>query len=406
MEQNKNDMTQMDKRAEDGWKQMHQTLLQHGLSKEATRPGASSKKRNVFLFIAACALFFLIFTSPFLLNDMSYFSFNKNKYTQNFILKKPATASPSKSEISFKSAPSTVIAAQQKILIHQKINDAYSELNNENTSQSFRKEKKHLLQEYPIERNYNVTIPVSDNVIDTTIEIQKKIPFQKKPANSFSKKVQLFAGAGINISAGNNFSHLFKFNNFNIHPSVTVIIPLTPKLAIHTGLSAFSTIHVKMMSAREKELVNNISTNVYYNINTTSIIKASYFDIPLTLHYSINKNWSLGTGVQLSKLYKVSIKEEKESFGYNNMLYSASVAQYNTTPMAARAVFQKKVAIKKAEPRFVAEANLHQGHFLFSAGYYYSLENSIILQDGYNSSHHYRNEYFKLGIQYRLNVEK
>ena len=177
---------------------------------------------------------------------------------------------------------------------------------------------------------------------------------------------------------------------------------LTKKLNLHAGLSAFSTIHGKEVSAEAKELVNNLNTNVYYSINTTSIIKASYFDLPITLHYSINKRWSVGSGVQLSKLYKVSIKEEKESFDYNNTLYSASVAQYTATPVAASAAFQKKVEIKKIEPRFVAEANLQQGHFLFSAGYYYSLNKSIILKDSYNSSRQYRNEYFKLGIQYRI----
>ncbi len=333
----------------------------------------------------------------------TYFPSNNRANTQSPSLKKPVTESLFKSKIPSENSPSTAMAFQQKLLIHQKINDAFLQFNKENFVQSFPNEKKYLLQKFSMERTYQAIIPKSDNLIDTTIEIEKTIPFQKKPINSFSKKVQLFAGAGINIPGGNDYSHPFNFNDFNIHPSITVIIPVAHKLSIHTGLSAFSTIHGKKVSAREKELVNNLNTNVYYNINTTSIIKASYFDVPLTLHYSINKNWSVGSGVQLSKLYKVSIKEEKESFGYNNVLYSATVAQYNTTPMAARAAFQKKVAIKKSEPRFVAEANFHQGHFLFSAGYYYSLEKSIILKDGYNSSHQYHNEYFKLGIQYRVN---
>ena len=151
----------------------------------------------------------------------------------------------------------------------------------------------------------------------------------------------------------------------NVQPGITVIFPLSSKLSLHCGLWAFSTIHGKEVISKEKELVNNFASNVYYNINTTSIIKASYFDVPLTLHYSINKNWSVGCGVQLSKLYKVSITEEKESFDYNNTLSSASVAQYNRTPMAAAAVFQKKVEIKKFEPRFVAEANFEQHRFLF-----------------------------------------
>ena len=141
---------------------------------------------------------------------------------------------------------------------------------------------------------------------------------------------------------------------------------------------------------------------MYYNIKTTSIIKASYFDLPVTLNYSINKNWSVGSGLQLSRLYKVKIKEEKESFDYNNTLYSATVDQYSASPMIARAAFQKKLEIKKMEPRFILETNLQQGSFLFSAGFFYSLDKSIILNDGYNSSHQYRNEYFKLGIQYRI----
>jgi len=92
----------------------------------------------------------------------------------------------------------------------------------------------------------------------------------------------------------------------------------------------------------------------------------------------------------------------KESYDYNNTLYSATVDRYNASPMIARAAFQKKIEIKKMEPRLMIETNLQQGPFLFSAGYYYSLDKSIILKDGYNSSHQYRNEYFKLGVQYRI----
>jgi hypothetical protein len=124
--------------------------------------------------------------------------------------------------------------------------------------------------------------------------------------------------------------------------------------------------------------------------------------LPVTLHYSINSSWSVGSGLQLSRLNKVKIKEEKESFGYNNTLYAATVDQYNASLMIARAAFQKKLEIKKIDPRFILETNFEKGSFLFSAGYYYSLDKTIILKDGYNSSHQYRNEYFKLGVQYRI----
>lgn len=392
----------MQQLAEAGWKQMHETLLQQGLSSGETTFAGSAKKRNLLLLIAACVFFFLIFTYPFILNDSSFFSYYQKPDSQNPFLKKAVTETISKDKNSFEDDEPLVLTSQQKHLIHQEMNAAFLKSQKENFGWFFQKGKKYLLQKFSNKQASQIEIPGSYHTVDTTIKIEKTISLQKPAGNSFSKKIKLFAGIGVNVPVGGKYAHLFDVNDFNIHPSVTVIIPLTQKLNLHAGIFAFSTIHGKEVSAEEKELVNNINSNVYYNINTTSIIKASYFDLPITLHYSINKNWSVGSGVQLSKLYKVSIKEEKESFDYNNTLYAASVAQYTATPVAASAAFQKNVEIKKIEPRFVAEANLQQGHFLFSAGYYYSLDKSIILKDSYNSSRQYRNEYFKLGIQYRI----
>src|SRR6185437_928984 len=402
MEANKNHINEMQQLAEAGWKQMHETLLQHGLSSGETTFTGSEKKRNLLLLIAACVFFFLIFTYPFILNDSSNFPYHQKSDFQNRLLKNAVTKTISEDKSSFEDDEPPVLTAQQKHLIHQEMNAAFLKSQKENSGWFFQKEKKYLLQKFSNKQASQIEIPGSYHTVDTTIKIEKTILLQKPPGSSFSKKIKFFAGIGVNGPAGGKYAHLFDANDFNIHPSVTIIIPLTQKLNIHTGLSAFSTVHGKEVSAKEKEIVNNINSNVYYNINTTSIIKASYFDLPITLHYSINKNWSAGSGIQLSKLYKVSIKEEKESFDYNNTLYSASVAQYTTTPVAASAAFQKKVEIKKIEPRFVAEANLQQGHFLFSAGYYYSPDKSIILKDSYNSIRQYRNEYFKLGIQYRI----
>lgn len=403
MEENINHIDDMQKLADEGWKQMHETLRQHGLTSTEPVIPASSKKRNISLLIAACIFFFLIFTYPYILNHNSYVSSNLKAKTGNSFSKKSGTETKTDNSVSFEENESPSLTSQQKHLIRQKINEVFLESQKEYFGQSFQNEKKILLQKFSIEKIHQIEVSPSDSPINSAIKIEKTIPAQKKPGNTFSKRVKLFAGASANISSiGKTNGHLFDFKDLNIHPSVTLIIPLTKKLNLHTGLSAFSTIRGREVSAKEKELVTNLNSNVSYNIKTTSIIKASYFDLPVTLHYSINKNWSVGSGIQLSKLYKVNIKEEKESFDYNNTLYSATVAQYNASPMIARAAFQKKLEIKKIEPRFVAETNLYQGNFLFSAGFFYSLDKSIILKDGYNSSHQYRNEYFKLGVQYRI----
>ena len=199
----------------------------------------------------------------------------------------------------------------------------------------------------------------------------------------------------MNISSAKNYADVFNSNSLNVHPEMSIVLPVNKKLSIHLGLSAFSTVHGKEVSAKEKEIVNNFNSNVYYNINTTTIVKASYFDLPITLHYALNKKWSVGSGLELAKLYKVNIKEEKQSFDYNNTLASATISVYNTTPRAA-AVFERKLEIKKFEPRFVIETNCHINHFLISAGYHYGLGKTITLKDSYNSTHQYRNEYFKL----------
>ena len=400
MKERKNDITDMQKLAETGWKQMHETLRQQGLSSDVTVLSTSSKKRNLFLFIAACIFSVLIFSYPFILNDHSFLSLNSNNKIQNSP-KKIIHPISSGNKIAENGVHSLAITSQQKLILHQKINEQFSQFKKENFISNLQFQKDYLSTRFFIERNCKATIPPSDNPIDTVIKIQKANSLQKKSESPFSKNVRIFAGAGVNISAGNNHSNSF-FDNLNIHPGITVIIPLSHKLSLHTGLWALSIIHGKEASAKEKELVNNLNSNIYYNIKTTSIIKASYFDVPLTLHYSINKNWSVGTGLQLSKLYKVNIKEQKQSFDYNNALYSASVQQFNSTPARAAAVFQKKVDIKKFESRLVAETDFETGKFLFTGGYYYGLGKTISLKDAINSNHQYRNVYFKLGIQYQI----
>jgi hypothetical protein len=397
MKERKNDTADMHKLAETGWKQMRETLQQHGLSNDITLLSVSSKKRNLFLFIAACIFSVLIFSYPFILNDHSFISNNKAENSSKELIH-PISSINKMAENNLNSSP---VTPQQKLLLHQKINEQYSQFKKENFILNFQFQKGFLSRKIFIERNCKFTIPSSDNPIDTVIKIQRTNFLQKKSEPSASKKIRIFAGAGINISAANHHSNTF-FEDINIHPGISVIVPLSNKLNLHTGLWVLSTIHGKEASAKEKELVNNFNSNIYYNIKTTSIIKASYFDVPLTLHYSINKNWSVGTGLQLSKLYKVNIKEQEQSFDYNNTPYSTSVQQFNSTPARAAAAFQKKVEIKKFESRLVAETNFESGKFLFTGGYFYGLGKTISLKDATNSNHQYRNVYFKLGIQYRI----
>jgi len=403
MKETDNDINDMQKLAETGWKQMHQMLHDKGLSAEPAALSIGSKKRNLWMAIAALVCFMLIVSYPHLLKDHVSFSSVSKIRSENVATEKNKKQPLLQDEIKLEKNETAPVSFQPQLL-HAKLNQQLSQLKKKNEVDLLQRRKVYLLQKFSEEKKLAISIPTPVSLIEIDVKIDKaKSVTSQKKAEKVAKRIQVFAGAGLNLSIGNNSNNSFNFSNLNVHPGITVVLPLSGKLRLHSGLWAFSTIHGKEVITKEKELVNNFAGNVYYNINTTSIIKASYFDVPVMLHYSISKNWSVGSGLQFSKLYKVSIKEEKESFDYNNTLASASVSQYNRTPMAAAAAFQKKVEIKKFEPRFVAEVNFEQNRFLFSAGYYYAPGKTITVQDGVNSKHEYRNEYFKLGVQYKIN---
>lgn len=403
MKETDNDIKDMQKLAEAGWKQMHEMLQDKGLSAEPAALSIGSKKRNVWMVIAALICFMLIVSYPHFRKDRVSFSSVSKIKPENVATEKNKKQPWLQHEMKLEKNGTAPVSFQQQLL-RTKLNQQLSQLKKKNEVDLLQSRRVYLLQKFSEEKKLAISIPTPVSLIETNVKIDKaKSVTSQKKAEKVAKRIQVFAGAGLNLSIGNNSNNSFNFSNLNVHPGITVVLPLSAKLSLHSGVWAFSTLHGKEVITKEKELVNNFAGNVYYNINTTSIIKASYFDVPVMLHYSINKNWSVGSGLQFSKLYKVSIKEEKESFDYNNTLASASVSQYNRTPMAAAAAFQKKVEIKKFEPRFVAEVNFEQNRFLFFAGYYYAPGKSITVQDGVNSKHEYRNEYFKLGVQYKIN---
>ena len=405
----------MNQLAETGWQQMHEMLVERGLSAEVPSFGSSSKKRNWFLVIAAALFLFIIFSYPFILNDKYQLGSNTNiatnpghtslnsEHTPSSNSEHTSSSNEQKSIQPSLNKPQQVSTAllKEKDIARERIKAAYLQFRRDQALATLQEQKKFIFQKFT-EKISNTTLPKFSSRIDSTTNITPSPSIPKATKSTASRKVQFFAGAGINISEGDKNS--FSLHNFNIHPGFTVVIPVTNKLSLHTGLWAFSTLHKKEASTKERELVNTI--NPYYNINTTSIVKASYFDLPLTLHYSINNNWSVGSGVELSKLYRINIKEKKESYNYNNLLFSSTVNMYNPTPGRAAAIFQKKVDVKNYEPRFMVEANFNYHNWLFSAGYHYGLDKTITLKDAYNASHHYRNEYFKCAVQYRIRWKK
>ncbi|HEV2832079.1 MAG TPA: hypothetical protein VGW31_08865 [Hanamia sp.] len=403
MKQTEEPISNMQQLADEGWLQMKELLRKEGLTKEKKAPVPFLKNPRLFLIIAACLLAFVICLYPFQLQNIFKTSHLadedfvenqvRNKEPDTHIVKEETIKGPSKLQGKMVNSKRIILNSSNIVYVPSGKNDPLFLDSLVKASLA----KKLYGQPTGFATDLKIT-GQTDSIKNQTFIGRKNEKIKK----SFSKKLQVYAGAATNVPSINNSPLSLDLSKPNIHPSITLIIPFDNKFSLHTGLYAMSTIHGKEVSAKEREVVNNMSANLNYNINTTSIIKASYFDLPITLHYQFAKKWSVGTGVQLSQLYKVNVKEQKESYDYNNRLFETTTNTYSSGPASISGTFEKKVAIKSFEPRLVLETDFKKGDWLFSAGYFYGTGKSITLQQRNGTSQQYRNKYFKLGIQYRL----
>ena len=407
MKENKKNMGEMQQLANAGWEQMHELLVQKGLTVHAPK---SMMKRKFYWPMAACLFLILTLSFPYFLN---------NSHTSRLI--RAAASKPASSNIPVPHSGNPVAVTQSVIVISPLPEKSGLLLQGKNILSKnpnriivdSKREMFTLLIKPSVNSNLQ-EISREKILSESRIPVSFQAPIETKDNNTIKpsspvKKttcpIGIFAGAGLNVTAGNNNSGSLS-DHFNLHPGVTFVIPFSQKLSLHTGLWAFSTIHGKETGTSERQLVGRAGSSLYYNVNTTSIIKASYFDVPLTINYSINNNWKVGSGIQFSKLYKINIREKKESFDYNNQLFSATVNQYSSTPARAAARFEKILEIKKFEPRLMGEVSFQHEKWLLSAGYYYGFGKTITLRETDNTTHYYRNQYFKLGVQYQVNGKK
>jgi Outer membrane protein beta-barrel domain len=386
----------MEQLANAGWNQMQVLLKEHGLAKVPV----PVNKFSVYQLIAATLLCLLFLTLPFLVNNRLNVATAIEVPSSQQAVGIKTDVTKTVKMITPVSHPAMLSKVQTSGRYGKTI---YIDSKKVNFTITLVQPAAITLQQAASQRlspiaQYQKTIEQQNPDSSQSLHSVSKT----KNTSAISKKIQVYAGAGLNISAWNQDPQPFGLKDVNVHPGISLVLPLSKRFALHSGLWAFSTVHGKEARAKEREFVNNLSNNIYYNVNTTSIVKASYFDVPLTVHYSLNDRWTVGSGLQVSKLYKMNIREEQQSFDYNNTLFAASVQEYNRTPSRAAISLQKKAEIKNWETRLVAESRFKQGKWLFSAGYYYGLGKTITLKESNSVNHEYRNEYLKLAVQFQI----
>lgn len=408
MNNREKDIPEMEQMANEGWQQMKELLRQEGLHDEKVVPLFYRKK-----FLRLCATLALLLAGFFIINRFqSPYSGNNKPGTTHSTLGNSIVAEKSKNAPEFNKIKDPQSKSRNGKKTFNKISLTDSRIK---WTHSAKDDSKFLdsiirtsvnLKEFGISKDdflKSEIRPTKSDRLITPLTSSVSLTNPKSVQKSVAKKVIFYVGAASNISAINgNVSG----GKLNIHPSIRIEIPLHKKLNLHSGLYAFSTIYSKEAKAEEKEEINNIGANLFYKIKTTSVIKATYIDVPVTLHYQLSGNWSIGAGVLFSKLLQADVKEKEESFDYSNNLIDETTIRYNSNEPLLGASSPQKVDIKGFDPRISLEGNFKKGPWLFSAGYYYGLNKTITLQESNGDKIKYRNQYLKFGVQFLLNKKK
>lgn len=409
------DTNQMDELATEGWAQMKDLLQMHGLE-ETKKPGVIAFWAYRIGGLAACILlavaaYTFFFKSGFGNKDIAHVE-NKN-----------LTATSSQKEMTGNNKENKTMAKTGSIASEKRLSGTpqnnktplATKINIQKILQSpntiflpapgqTEKINKIVLTSFARKINQQeekLRVPIPENIdlpkapLSSSLKKEEKLP-------KGNLQVELYAGAGFNISGKRNHQPDFSLSRINIHPAVRVVFPLNKKLSLNTGVYAFSSINAREASSEEKELVNNVNANLYYTINKASMLKASYFEIPVTLNYHLTKNWTAGAGLEISRLYQFNVKETEKSYDYNENITATNIDRNITVGTLAAPAKKDKISLKKWDPGLVLETTVKTGPLLFSAGYHYGLSPSITINEVNGSTNHFRNEYFKVGIQYQM----
>ena len=142
-------------------------------------------------------------------------------------------------------------------------------------------------------------------------------------------------------------------------------------------------------------------TNTYYRIRTTSVVKVGYFDLPIYLQYHLNRAWTIGGGVQISRLHRMQIQEQEDNFDYANNLTTTNSERF-TSDATLFGGYQEKIEASRWDTRLVFQTTYETGRLRFRAGYANGVKPSVIMLQRDGSKLKYRNTYFQAGIEWRL----
>lgn len=238
---------------------------------------------------------------------------------------------------------------------------------------------------------------LSDYAPRLTNHLKIKDQSQKGPA----LKLKFLVGAGFNFTGS---AQVF-FQQLSIHPTLGMELPIDNRINLNTGISFFSSVHLRNQRAVQKEFVNNFVDDIYYKLYTTDVIKLSYIDIPVTINYEVLPTISIESGLQLSRLYKSKVSEKKESYDYGNRLTASSQNTFVTSSVTF-GKFPEQVNVNNWDTRLILGAGWQKNRIRVNARYLYGLSDAIHIVQIDGTIKKYSNSYIGIDVLYLLSARK
>ncbi|HEX5553712.1 MAG TPA: outer membrane beta-barrel protein [Chitinophagaceae bacterium] len=149
-------------------------------------------------------------------------------------------------------------------------------------------------------------------------------PAKEKSSSGYYVAVRLNAnGASSFGHAASNFSPVLKGTPVDVYPAVTVGRRFGGKFSLQAGLAIASPVDVQKegLNRSVSDPLRAMRANVLQSDDSVNLSRLYYVDVPLTVQYHLNKEFSVGSGLQLSVLEKVI--GEKQRLDYNTAGYVA-----------------------------------------------------------------------------------
>lgn len=194
----------------------------------------------------------------------------------------------------------------------------------------------------------NTTIPdTGDNVNEN--EMVKK----KKGVKNNYKDWQFNAGTAVNVSFSNTLQSLRPY------PFAELKYQFSPRFFASASVALFSPAGTKASGIKKTVYVNDTSYNVSNYNETLNYTRLTYADAGLTGGIKINKQISIHSGIQFSRLLntKTNTSLVPYDFDMNRVnMTGQDVSMLPPTPSAAP-VYNNRIDVQKFDIRYVAGIN-------------------------------------------------